>query len=859
MLSGTILMTSLSAAMTAFAAEDEFVYPESVTEEGVDTAVKEVDEVLNHADLLNLIVETINAAQTAVTLPSDAENLRDLVERILEENVYNDNTVNQIINLTQIELNNLISGIDLGNKTLNSILTSLLGLVSPTLYRDKIIGDYQAKTYLESLKAGVTWNDVDWTQMIWGIEPGNKDQFYAALGDALNAMSNVLKLILADQDYTYILPTMLKISAVKGYEKVVIPLFDILGVKGYVTAEQYNSEKGNTEKLIRNIIEPLLDRVLEICDAPATEVLNLLPRLAEFINTNQIPAILDSINITFSGNYASLVGDALTGMGIQAEEDGSYNLGKILTAVAPDLNLSDINGLLKKQIEKVNPDFKWVDIDFASLSALKGDSGKVLVWVLEYAGQVINANADLIKGLVPANPDKDLAAIVNGIVDTVLNAEPGKIAVALIHFVAPSCEIAVSPYNYVDIEKIDFAYPEGVNYGKDAYAMAPAAIDTLLTTFVDLKATVNGLFTKDTINQVLGLYDTISANQTVVDVLKALGINTDFEAVKAAAQAVEVKDSASFIEALTKALSPFDEVLALVLAGEDYSVFGYTVNGMDNYNTVVIPLLEMLGCTEVMSYEEYQKAVEGGESPLKTILTQVMERLDEILSSPVDSLTKLLPNVAYFLDNNNLSIMVKNVLGPVDTLLKHVDIDIMSVINELLKAYEIPAIDDLDNDLAGLLNKVLGTIKVGETPLGIVLPAIDLHKLAGYGMVESYTSAMVIDGKNVEAKRIVADQADVTGAVLGYLYAVLADEGNMNAIMGLLGESGAMVGGILEGLLGNGEAGFTNALFELLGLPMKAESEENPSTGDAAFAAAAGAAVLAAGAVLFLSRKKKEN
>ncbi|MFR8010317.1 MAG: LPXTG cell wall anchor domain-containing protein [Clostridia bacterium] len=123
---------------------------------------------------------------------------------------------------------------------------------------------------------------------------------------------------------------------------------------------------------------------------------------------------------------------------------------------------------------------------------------------------------------------------------------------------------------------------------------------------------------------------------------------------------------------------------------------------------------------------------------------------------------------------------------------------------------------------------------------------------------------MVIDGQNVQATRIVADKADVTGAVIGYLYSVLADQATVDTIVGLLGENGSMVSGILSGLLGNGEAGFTNALFELLGLPLKgedgsSEGNENVNTGDTTVAVVAGAAVLAAGAVLLLSRKKKEN
>ncbi|MFR8011090.1 MAG: LPXTG cell wall anchor domain-containing protein [Clostridia bacterium] len=853
-LAGTMAVTALSAGMTAFAAEDDF-YPEGVTAEQAGQAVTTVDTVLNDADLLNLVSGLVNGAQDVVTLPENAENLKDLAEQVVADNLYTDAMVNEVLKLVQVQLGGLLDGLDLGSSLINGAVKTLVGIMNPNLYADKIPDGFAAKEYLDTQ---TSWDAVDWSQVTWGVD-GTADSFYAALGAALNAQNNLLKVLLTNQDYNIVL---LVINHIDGYEKVAVPLFEALGVTGYKSVEEYNADT-STEGMLRNILEPIINHVLNVCEAPATGLLELLPNLAEFIVNDGIQAILDSLNIKVSGSLAGTVTGALEDMGIVANEDGAYNLGDILAALAPDLDLSDINGLIKGLIPEGS--FNWVDIDFAGLAALKGDAGKVLVWVLEYAGQLVNANADMIKAAIPAIEDQTLAGIVTPIIDKVLTTDPANFAALVINLLAPT-DAPVSPYNYPAIEKVDFVYPEGVLYGEDAYAAAPAAIDGLLAGFgLNLADLVGGaLYTNDLINSVLSLYDTIAADPTVVEVLATLGINTDFAAVKAAAQAINVTDKASFIDALTTALSPFDDVLALVLAGQDYDVFGYNVKAMDAYNTVVIPLLEVLGCTNVMSYADYQAAVAGGASPLEAILTQALDRVDEILASPVDSIVEILPNLAYFLDSNNLSVMIENAVSPLIQLLSYVDIDAMAVVNDLLKAYNIPAIDDLDNDLAGLLNQVLGLIKINDAPLGIQLPAIDLHVLASYGTAEAYTSAMVIDGQNVQATRIVADKADVTGAVIGYLYSVLADQATVDTIVGLLGENGSMVSGILSGLLGNGEAGFTNALFELLGLPLKgedgsSEGNENVNTGDTTVAVVAGAAVLAAGAVLLLSRKKKEN
>lgn len=822
-LSGTMAMTALSAGMTAFAAEADG-YPDGVTAEQAKQAVTTLDTVLNDSELLGLVAGLANGAQDVVVLPEDAEDLRDLAEQVVNENLYQDSTVTALAKLIYPAISDLLGSLDIGID-----ITGLLPLVGIYL-TPKDVGSHMSAAYGEA-KAALSAAGSDWSavadDVVWNVT--DADSFYAALGEALNGLTPVLNLVLNNGTLLGV------IQGCAGYQDAIVPLLEVLGCKD-ISATAGSS----MAEMLKNILEPIINRVYEICDAPATELLELLPVLAEFIENDGITTILYKLELTALGN--------------------KINIGELVSGM---VDLSDMNALIKSLIPEGS--LNWVDIDFAALAALKGDAGKVLVWVLEYAGQMVNANAEMIENAIPAIEDEKLAAIVTPIIEKVLTTDPSNLAALVINLLAPKAA-AVSAYNYPAIEKVDFVYPEGVLYGEDAYAAAPAAIDGLLAGFgLDLTSLVSGaLYTNDLINSVLGLYDTIAADQTVMDVFAALGIDTDFAAVKAAAQAINVTDKASFIDALTVALSPFDELVALVLAGQDYDVFGYSVKGMQAYNTVVIPLLEVLGCTDVMSYADYQAAVAGGASPLEAVLTQVLDRLDEILAAPVDTVVELLPNLAYFLDSNNLSVMIENVAAPIIELLAYVDIDAMAVVDELLNAYGIPAIDDLDNDLAGLLNQVLGLIEVNGAPLGLQLPAIDLHVLASYGTAEAYTSAMVVDGQNVQATRIVADKADVTGAVIRYLYTVLSDQATVDLLMGLLGDSGAMVGGILESLLGNGEAGFTNALFELLGLTPNGEAggdvngNENVNTGDATIAVVAGAAVLAAGAVLVLSRKKKE-
>lgn len=843
----TALQTAYDAALVNGGyVPSDFTYPEGVNAEISAEALATLDTVLTSPEFVSVLA---NALGVEVAAGSD---LRGLVESFISANLYTDTMVTTIVQMIYPALQSM-----LGSQA--SIASLLRIYVLPSGVADQISDEYpEAKAAIDA--AGNDWNAVDWTAVKWNVT--DEASFYKAIGQGLNGLNVLLNVILNDIDSPSVFGA--KLNGIPGYRTTIVPLLEVLGCTDIMTPEEYAADT-STEALIRNLLTMILDRVYEICEAPASELASILPQLAYFLNADGLKQILSPLVITGSGMASSV----------------NVNLYQTLSAA---VNLEDINALLSGLITGALPDFTWVDIDFAYLAGLgsaeivanaagdnyvkvTADTSKVTVALLDYVGQVLNANAGLIKAQIPAIEDPELQAVVNGLLDTVLKADPDKLVAMMIHFLVPTCEVAITPYNNPAIEKVEFAYPEGVNYGEDAYAAAPATIDALLASFVNLSDTVGNLiYTDANIDSIADAL--VNLDPTVAQILSALGITAEeLQAAADAAKAIEVTDQASFVEALTTVLSPFDEVLALVLAGQEIDVFGYTVTAGDAYNSVVIPLLEVLGCTDVMSYADYQAAVVEGASPLEAILNQLFDRLDEILASPVDSLTKMLPTLAYFLDSNNLSVMLKNALAPLNTLLAHVDVDLVAVLSDILVALDIPAVDDIDNNLAGLVNMLFASLNVN-----IQLPAIDLHALASYGTAEQYVSAMVIGGEKVTATRIVADQADVTGAVIGYLYNVLADETNKEVILGLLGNSAAMVSGILDNLLGGGVAGFTNALFELLGLPVKPADggnggnggnggstgdNGNVETGDVAIATVAGAALLAAGAVIVLSRKKR--
>lgn len=176
-------------------------------------------------------------------------------------------------------------------------------------------------------------------------------------------------------------------------------------------------------------------------------------------------------------------------------------------------------------------------------------------------------------------------------------------------------------------------------------------------------------------------------------------------------------------------------------------------------------------------------------------------------------------------------------------------------------------------DLDSLINYFLGGVNALDG--AIVIP--DLSATAFI-----MTDKAVADGKDPQIKlssvndliASVADadcdsSADVLMVVFSYLQAnVLDDAANYAAVkelLGGLGDTGEMIGNVLDSLKGDTTLDTVNNVLVLLGINEDAETDsvpggdadnDNPPTGDAAMSVAVFAAATAAAAVFMLRRKK---
>ena len=222
------------------------------------------------------------------------------------------------------------------------------------------------------------------------------------------------------------------------------------------------------------------------------------------------------------------------------------------------------------------------------------------------------------------------------------------------------------------------------------------------------------------------------------------------------------------------------------------------IMGGNGYNSAIIPLLEAFQCSDIQTYAQYQNAVANAKDNLLLgILNPLIgdtdgSFLNQLVASPVDGLTKLLPNVAMYLDANGLVQLVCNLLSPVTDLLDLTGenaTDIYDIIENVIGIEDILGVpfEDLQNMIIPIVNAVLAS-----KDINITLPDIDWEALIALGEEVTYTSkATGADGEFLTGKMVGnIDQGKVLVAVLRYVANVLID--NTAALKELIGSIGAI-------------------------------------------------------------------
>ena len=189
-----------------------------------------------------------------------------------------------------------------------------------------------------------------------------------------------------------------------------------------------------------------------------------------------------------------------------------------------------------------------------------------------------------------------------------------------------------------------------------------------------------------------------------------------------------VKDKAEFSKAVSAILTPFNDVLYMLLCSGSFSLNSIVgVKGGKGYENAVVPTLKSFGLTEIKSSADFcNEAAADKTTMVSNLVSDLMTFAEGVLEAPADKLTDILPGIAYFFNNGGFDKVVSKLLEPLTLQLGKITTFIK--IEPLLKLIADPSAMTEKFDINALVSS--GELKLAE---------IDLEELASCGTVSGDT------------------------------------------------------------------------------------------------------------------------
>ncbi|MBR3868935.1 MAG: hypothetical protein IKM66_06420 [Clostridia bacterium] len=139
-----------------------------------------------------------------------------------------------------------------------------------------------------------------WDNMVVTVEDGNRDSFSKAIGQILAPVVPVLEILLTSKDVSFFVDiegvNAITLYGSEGYAYGIIPLLEALGCEGVLTPDEYKAAvAADPAAAITSIINPLFDKIDEIAADPINEVLELLPAVIYFVNSNGLDTVVKNV------------------------------------------------------------------------------------------------------------------------------------------------------------------------------------------------------------------------------------------------------------------------------------------------------------------------------------------------------------------------------------------------------------------------------------------------------------------------------------------------------------------------------------------------------------------------------------
>lgn len=678
----------------------------------------------------------------------------------------------------------------------NETVVTVLGLLGCDFSKDAIAKSLKSdyKSVYKSIKKADKLSKADTSKWKWKVT--DKKSFAKALVAVLRPFEPALNVLLNSGSIS--IADAVDFKGSNGYANAVKPLLDTLGCKT-ISASKYASDaKKNSDNLLLNIINPLLNQVDIILNDPVNKVTELLPQIANFVNKGGIQYFVECLLYPVTKLLDPVVKAALGKSDVYALVSDLLGIkwSNLHNKIIPLLNDKVLNSITvnNKSLSLLLPPLDWATLAGCGRvkgNSIKADTGKELTIILRYVFNALDKNEKAVMKLVGGKN-----STIGQIVKNVLNCGADGLVKIVVNILLKMDTFDNVSWMFKSVLQQSTKYTE--NLGKEEYTEALNQVDPLISGLVSelagssLKGLATGaVYTNNIVNTLAKLiYTNLESLDIGIDLNTVLSIVDVDILTSGVAKVIKDYPSASkqiakcpkwsdvnfdkiswgfkdgdrdgFVNALAAVLRPLYSVLRVVLSGDDLVALGSLhIKGGNGYNTAIIPIAEALDIDpeKLVSPKQYAKDA-NSDKLITDILNPLLDKAEQILDSPVMSLSEMLPNLAYFVYNGGVKASVENLIAPVTRILEEID-PIYSV------NIDLSMLDNIDID--SLVNSLIKDVKVGGKPLGIKISDIDLEKLAGRGNIVTYLSARTYNGNRMQVKRIVADKSAVFISVLRYL------------------------------------------------------------------------------------------
>ncbi len=770
-LAAVILLSVSVLTPIGASAATEFTYPKGVSAAKAEEIVSSTDTLL------------VKAVQTA----SGKTLAQQIMPALYESNL----------------LGSLTVGIysALSDPQMAEMLTTLNVSVAPS---DLSAVLYAYPEVSAALKNASNWSSADLSEADWGIK--NKNDFVTAFGTVLTPLYPLLQFLLCEGSFE-IVGKLIKADGGNGYETAVIPLYKAFGCTEYLSYDDYKKQAdANAQAAGANLILPLVSYIEKMLTAPLTELCEMLPGLGNFILNDGFESTINALLAPITElmekiEKIPLLNSAIAGSSLDSlSTDFAGN-------VVPDINT---------MIQEAGMNITLPDIDWELLASCDSN-GKTFVVVFRWLWEVLQNNSDslsAIMGEAVTQTEGASAIDIAVIFDEFLKDDADKVIKALAFMLKPDMHPEDFYWVFGTTETTSFAF--NAEMPRENYAKMIDGFDNLLGALIaeSLGATSldnavrDSLYTNDNVTAVLKMIYSLLDSEEIAGLISVLGIKTSVSAVLSNLTEEKYKDTVSFLKrfrtwgevpesglswgftdgdrdgfvsACAAVLRPFNDLIACLLAGQNYVLLdSITICGGNGYNNAVIPLFEALGVDQASyaAFSDYKNAV-GSDRLLTDLLTPLLAHIEKVCASPVTYLTQQLPTISYFISDGGLQKMLYAIMMPILTFVQGsgLSVDVMFVIDEMLP------IDLTFGEEQ--VNELLQQLQSGESEQSMALPPIPaLKTLASLGTLKEVPSKRTCKGEATTFTVVEADEESVLAYIVDFMVNLMQMPENGNLLMG---------------------------------------------------------------------------